>query len=148
MKFPRSMEDQTIRRHTAPTLYAVYNQNPIYRWMKGCILHFPKKGGLGLAKNYWGITLTSKAAKIYNSLLCNCIEPKIDKILWKNQNSFRRNRSTTSQLLTIHRILEGVWAKKIYRLQDDDDDDDTYKFQYIALCRGRKNTSIPSRRKH
>ena len=31
----------------------------------------------------------------------NRIEPKIDNILRKNQNSFRRNRSTTSQILTI-----------------------------------------------
>ena len=37
---------------------AVYNQNRIERWMKGCILHFPKKDDLGLAKNYRGITLT------------------------------------------------------------------------------------------
>ena len=29
---------------------AVYNQNPIDRWMKGCILPFPKKGESGLAK--------------------------------------------------------------------------------------------------
>ena len=42
---------------------AVYNQNPIDRWMKGFILPFPKKGDLRLAKNYWGITLTSIAAK-------------------------------------------------------------------------------------
>ena len=55
---------------------AVYNQNPIDRWMKGCILPFPKKGDLGLAKNYRGITLTSIAAKIYNALLRNRIEPK------------------------------------------------------------------------
>ena len=33
--------------------------------MKGCILPFLKKGDLGLAKNYRGITLTSIAAKIY-----------------------------------------------------------------------------------
>ena len=32
-------------------------------------------------------------------------------VLRKNQNGFRRNRSTTSQILTIHRILEGVRAK-------------------------------------
>ena len=75
---------------------AVYNQNPIDRWMKGCILPFPKKGDLGLAKNYRGITLTSIAAKIYNALQRNHIEPKIDNILRKNQNGFRRNRSTTS----------------------------------------------------
>ena len=89
----------------------VYNQNPIDRWMKGCILPFPKKGDLRLTKNYQGITLTSIAAKIYNALLRNRIEPKIDNILRKNQNGFRRNRSTTSQILTICRILEGVWAK-------------------------------------
>ena len=90
---------------------AVYNQNPIGRWMKGCILPFPKKGDLGLAKNYRGITLTSIAAKIYNALLRNHIEPKIDNILRKNQNGFRKNRSMTSQILTIHKILEGVQAK-------------------------------------
>ena len=92
---------------------AVYNQNRIERWTKGCILPFPKKGDLGLAKNYRGITLTSIAAKIYNALLRNCIEPKIDNIFRKNQNGFRRNRSTTSQILTIRRILEGVRAKNL-----------------------------------
>ena len=92
---------------------AVYSQNRIERWMKGCILPFPKKGDLGLAKNYRGITLTSIAAKIYNALLRNGIEPKIDNILRKNQNGFRRNRSTTSQILTIRRILEGVRAKNL-----------------------------------
>ena len=80
--------------------------------MKGCILPFPKKGDLGLAKNYRGITFTSIAAKIYNALLRNCIEPKID-ILRKNQNGFRRNSSTNSPILTIRRILEGVRAKNL-----------------------------------
>ena len=92
---------------------AVYNQNPIDRWMKGCILPFPKKSDLGLAINYRGITLTYIEAKIYNALLRNRIEPKIDNILRKNQNSFRRNRSTTSLILTIRRILEGVRAKNL-----------------------------------
>ena len=81
------------------------NQNPIDRWMKGCILPFTKKGDLGLAKNYRGIALTSIVAKIYNDLLRNRIEPKIDNILRENQNDFRRNRSTTSQILTIRRIF-------------------------------------------
>ena len=85
--------------------------------MKGYILPFPKKGDLGLAKNYRGITLTSIAAKIYNALLRNRIEPKIANIPKKNQNDFRRNRSTTSQILTTRRILEGVRAKKTYRRQ-------------------------------
>ena len=85
--------DDILLRHCN----AEYNQNRIDRWMKGCILPSPKKGDLGLAKNYRGITFTSIAAKIYNALLRNHIEPKIDNILRKNQNVFRRNRSTTSQ---------------------------------------------------
>ena len=68
--------------------------------MKECILPFPKKGDLGLAKNY-------------NALLRNRIEPKIDNILRKNHNGFRRNKSTTSEILTIFRILEGVRAKNL-----------------------------------
>ena len=48
---------------------------------------------------------------IYNTQ--NRIEPKIDNILRKNQNGFRRNRSMTSQILTIRKILEGVWAKNL-----------------------------------
>ena len=79
--------------------------------MKGRILPFRKKGILGLAKNNLGITLTSIAAKIYNALLCKRIEPKIENKLKKNQNGFRRNKSTTSQILTIRRILEGGCAK-------------------------------------
>ena len=101
--------DDILLRHCN----AVYNKNTIDRWMKGCILPFPKKGDLGLAKNYRGITLTSIAAKIYNALLRNRIEPKIDNILRKNQNGFRRNRSMTSQILTIRRILEGLRAKNL-----------------------------------
>ena len=82
--------DDIPLRHTN----AVYNQKPIDRWMNGCILPTPKKGDLGLAKNYQGITLTTIAAKIYNALLRNRIEPKIENILRKNQNGSRRNRST------------------------------------------------------
>ena len=109
--------DDILLRHCN----GVYNQNAVHRWIKGCILSFPKKSDLRITKNYRGITLTSIAAKIYNVLLPNCIEPKIEKILRKNQNGFRRNRSTTPQILTIRRIL-GVYAKKpcgnniIYRL--------------------------------
>ena len=73
----------------------------------------PKKGDLRIAKNYWGITLTPIAAKIYTALLLNRIEPKIEEILRKNQNGFHWNWSTTSQILTICQILESVRAKNL-----------------------------------
>ena len=91
---------------------AVYNQNTIDGWTKGCILLFSKKSDFGISKNYWCITLTSIVAKINNALIHNRIELKIEKILRKNQNGFWRNRSMTSQILTIHQIL-GVRAKNL-----------------------------------
>ena len=81
---------------------AVYNQNPIDRWMKGCILPFPKKGDLGLAKNYRDNTLTFIAAKIYNALLRNRIEPKIDNILsWRRTGKKPTGNNTICWLYPI-----------------------------------------------
>ena len=91
----------------------VYKQDPIYSWRDGCLLPFPKKGDLGLPKNYRGITLTVIAAKIYNLMLLNRIRPEIDPILRKNQNGFRSNRSISGQILTIRRILEGIKSKNL-----------------------------------
>ena len=107
------MEDQAIRWHTARHCNAEYNQNTIDRWKKGCIFPFPKKGDSGLAKNYPDTTLTSIAAKTYNALLRNRIESKIEDILRKNQNIFRKNRSMTTKSLTLRWILEGVCAKNL-----------------------------------
>ena len=60
--------------------------------MKGCILPFPKKGDLGLAKNYQSITLTSITAKTYNALLCNHIEPKIENKTASEEIDPRRHK--------------------------------------------------------
>ena len=92
---------------------SVYSHETIERWREGCILPFPKKGNLSLIKNYRGITLTSIAAKIFNLMILNRIRPEIDPILRKNQNVFRKNRSTSGQILTIRRILEGVKSKNL-----------------------------------
>ena len=78
---------------------------------KGCILPFPKKGNLEIAKNFWGINFTSIATKIYNALLLNHIKPAFEKILRNNQNVFWKNQFT-SQILTICHIL-GVCAKNL-----------------------------------
>ena len=91
----------------------VYLQDTITAWTEGCLLPFPKKGDLSTAKNYRGITLTPIAAKIYNLLLLNRIRPEIDPILRKNQNGFRSNRSTSGQILTIRRVLEGIKQKNL-----------------------------------
>ena len=92
---------------------AVYNQNPIDRWMKGCIRPFPKKGWPQISQE-----LLRYNTYIHSSqnLQCPTTKPyrtQNDNILRKN--GVRRNRSPTSQILTIRKILEGVREKKTYR---------------------------------
>ena len=92
---------------------AVYEGSRIERWTEGCILPFPKKGDLGLPSNYRGITLTCIAAKIYNLMLLKRIRPALEIVLRPNQNGFRPNRSTTGQILTIRRLIEGIKSKNL-----------------------------------
>ena len=80
---------------------------------KACILPFPKKGELGITRNCRAITITSIAAQVYNNFLLSRIRSGTEKILTKNQNSFRRNCFTTSQIPTIGRIIEGVRVNKL-----------------------------------
>ena len=100
----------------------MYNQNTIELWTKCCIPASFKQNDLGITKNYREITLTSIVAKIYNALQLNCIEPIMWTILRKNQNSFQRNRSTTSHFLIIRRNLKGVRKKNSRR----------YSYLYIS----------------
>ena len=56
--------------------------------------------------NYRGISLMLIAAKLYNKMLLNRIVPHIEPLLRKNQNGFRRGRSTLSQILCLRRLIE------------------------------------------
>ena len=80
---------------------------------KNSIFTFCKKGNPEITKNYRCIPLTVIADQVYNVLLLNRIRPEVVKILRKNLNGFRRNRSKTSQILTIRWIIEGVRAKNL-----------------------------------
>ena len=89
-------------------------QNTIEKWTKGWMLPFPKKSDLGSTKNYRGITLTAIIGlNVHYFLILNRIKPEIEKIPRKSQHGFRRNRFTTSQILTFHRILEGLREKNL-----------------------------------
>ena len=67
------------------------------------------KSNLEITKNYNSKTLTAITAMAYNALIVNCIQSETEKILRKNQNDFRKNQAT--QILTIHRIIEGERVK-------------------------------------
>lgn len=79
---------------------------------KSCIIPLPKTGDLQQPNNYRGITLSAIASKVYNSLLLNRITPHLDPILRRNQNGFRKKRSTLPQILAIRRIIEELKVSK------------------------------------
>jgi len=110
---PELWKTRKFDAHLLDFCNAVYESHEIEAWREGCILPFPKKGDLSIPSNYRGITLTSIAAKIYNKLLLNRIQPEIEKVLRKNQNGFRKARSTTGQILTIRRLIEGIKSRNL-----------------------------------
>ena len=71
-------------------------------------LFFPKTGDRINAKNYRGIGLSSLVAKLINKMIINRLQPKIDKHLRRNQNGFRPGRSTTTHILALRKLIEGV----------------------------------------
>ena len=75
-------------------------------WITSGIIPVPKKGDLSGPCNYRGISLTPIAAKIFNKLILNRLVPALDHLLRRNQNGFRRKRSTISQILSLRRIVE------------------------------------------
>ena len=77
------------------------------------ILPIPKSGDLSVTSNYRGIALTSLVAKVINRMLLNRIRPVIDPELRGNQSGFRPGRSTTTQVLALRRIIEGVKKKNL-----------------------------------
>ena len=77
------------------------------------IIPVPKKGDLSMTSNYRGIALTSLISKLINRMILNRICPAIDPLLRGNQSGFRPGRSTTTQVLALRRIIEGVQRKNL-----------------------------------
>ena len=78
------------------------------QWSIINIIPIPKSGDLSLGSNYRGISLSSLVAKVYNKMILNRIRPKLDPRLRPNQNGFCTGRTTTSQILALRRIIEGI----------------------------------------
>ena len=69
-------------------------------WLEGAILPFPKRGDLGNASNYRGITLMAVGANFYNRMLLDRLRPHADSKLRNNHNGVRKGRSNIPTLDT------------------------------------------------
>jgi hypothetical protein len=83
------------------------------QWTILNIVPIPKSGDLTKTDNYRGKSLTSVVAKVYNRMILNRIRPVLDPLLHNNQNGFRAKRTTTSQVLALRKIIEGVVKKNL-----------------------------------
>ena len=83
------------------------------QWSLSDIIPIPKKGNLSKGGNYRGISLNAIIAKLINRLILNRIQPVLDPQLRPNQNGFRPGRSTTSQILALGRLIEGIKSKNL-----------------------------------
>ena len=89
------------------------NKNKPSDWSKSNIMPVHKKGDTDNHDNYRGLTLNSTAAKTYNRMLLNRIQPHIDTILSWTQVGFRKSRSTLSNILALRRLIEGMKQKNM-----------------------------------
>merc|ERR1711867_237609 len=84
-----------------------HNDKP-KQWSEINMIPIPKSGDLSDTANYRGISLAPIVAKLVNKMILNRLQPKIDEHLRPNQNGFRPGRTTTTHILTLRRLIEGV----------------------------------------
>ena len=82
------------------------------QWSQSAIKPIPKKANAVL-NQHRGISLNTIAAKLYNKMILNRIQPHIDPILNWTQCGFRKSRSTLSNILALRRIIEGLKDKNL-----------------------------------
>jgi hypothetical protein len=79
------------------------------QWKESIIVPIHKKGDKTDCNNYRGISLLSTSYKIVSNILLSRLVSYIDEIIGDHQREFRRNRSTTDQILCIRQIREKKW---------------------------------------
>ena len=75
-------------------------------WTFAHIVPIPKKPGTTRKEDHRGISLMSCAAKLFNKLLLARLQPVLDPYLRYEQNGFRPQRGTVTQILALRRVIE------------------------------------------
>jgi hypothetical protein len=75
-------------------------------WKTANIVAIPKKAGASKIEDHRGISLMSCAAKLFNRVLLQRLQPVLDPFIRPEQNGFRPNRGTVPQILALRRVLE------------------------------------------
>ena len=90
-----------------PLLRKIWKQGCILQdWKKGHLVKIPKKGDLGLCKNWRGIMLLSVPSKLLTRIILDRLKNAIDDCLRPEQAGFRKNKSCIDQIATLRIIIE------------------------------------------
>ena len=69
------------------------------QWKKGLIVKIPKRGDLKECKNLRDVTLLSAASKVMGRVIIEIIQIDVYHILSKEQDRFRKNKSTIDKII-------------------------------------------------
>jgi exonuclease III len=75
-------------------------------WGEATIVPVPKKPAARSLDQHRGISLMNIAPKVFSRLLLNRLQPVLDPLLLKEQNGFRKGRSTIHHVTALRRIIE------------------------------------------
>ena len=100
-----------------PLLQKIWTEGEVpMDWKKGHLVKLPKKGDLGLCKNWRGIMLLSVPSKILTRIILNRLKDAVEERLRPEQAGFRKDKSCTDQIATLHIIIEQSleWQSTLY----------------------------------
>ena len=116
---PDGISPEVLKRCDLDDIVMSYTNNLIEnglkpeQWSTVDIIPLPKKVTLDVPGHYRGIGLSCLPAKITNKMILNRIQTVLDHHLRPNQNGFRPGRSTTSHILALRRLIEGVKSNNL-----------------------------------
>ncbi len=85
--------------------------NRMHQFLVLCPIH--KKGDPAIRANYHGISLLNIAYKVLSSVLCERMNPIVNKLIEPYQCGFRPGESTIDQIFTPRQILEKTHEKQL-----------------------------------
>jgi hypothetical protein len=104
---------ETLRSDIHKIIKLIWNKEELlHQWKESIVVPIHQKDDKTDCSNYRGISLLSTSYKILSNILLARLTPYADEITGDHQCVFRRNRSTTDQILYIQQILEKNWQYK------------------------------------
>ena len=91
--------------------WALISREKLKQWSISYLVSIPKSGNLSKGENYGEIAPSSVVFKTYNHAVLNRIKSIMKVYQRRNQNEFRGEKSTMSQILVFQRVIRGVKEK-------------------------------------